>query len=152
MAPERLGHARIKASVWEALKFAIQAAGVACEALPDGVTVEVDDKTDFEPDALVNCGERPADDLIAAPKPVIVVEVLSPGNKHTDTGAKLAGYFRVPTIQHYLILNAEKPELIHHKRNADGTMHTQIITNGNIGLDPPGLILQIERIYGSRFR
>ena len=48
---------------------------MAATARP-GMTVEVD--TDYEPDAVVNCGPPIPDDAIAAPNPVIVVEVLSP--------------------------------------------------------------------------
>jgi Uma2 family endonuclease len=147
MAPERLGHARIKASVWEVLKYAIKEAGVRCEALPDGVTVQVDDTTDYEPDALVNSGHRAGDDLIAAPEPLIVVEVLSRGTTNKDTGAKLGGYFRVASIQHYLILNARKPEIIHHQRGADGTVLTRIVASGDLRLDPPGIRLSVEKIY-----
>jgi Uma2 family endonuclease len=147
MAPERLGHVRIKARVWRALEDAIEAAGVTCEALSDGATVEIDETTDFEPDALVNCGQPPSDDRLSAPNPVVVVEVLSPGTRHIDTGAKLAGYFRVGSIRHYLILNAQKPEIIHHKRNADGTVLTEIVTSGGLRLDPPGLKLHLDQIY-----
>jgi Uma2 family endonuclease len=152
MAPERAGHARIKARVWTALEDAITEAGVSCEAFPDGMTVAVDDKTDYEPDALVNCGQRAREDLIVAPNPVIVVEVLSPGTRHTDTGAKLVGYFRVASIRHYLILNARKPEIVHHHRRADGTVLTSIITTGEIGLDPPGIRLSVEKIYQALVR
>jgi Uma2 family endonuclease len=116
MAPERVAHARMKARVWRALADAIEAAGVMCEALPDGVTVEIDDTTDFEPHALVNCGQPLSHDRLSASNPVIVVEVLSPGTRHIDTGAKLAGYFQVASICQYLIVNAQKPEIIHHKR------------------------------------
>ncbi len=147
MAPERAAHARIKARVWRALDEAIRAAGVPCEALPDGVTVEVDENTDFEPDALVNCGPKMAGELIAAPNPVVVVEVLSPGNRHTDTGVKLIGYFRVASIQQYLIVHPEKPAIVHHRRNTDGGILTKIITAGDIRLDPPGVTLQVGRIY-----
>jgi Uma2 family endonuclease len=34
MAPERGAHLRVKAAVWLALRNAIKAAGVACQALP----------------------------------------------------------------------------------------------------------------------
>ena len=51
------------------------------------MTVEVD--TDYEPDAVVNCGPPIPDDAVAATNPVIVVEVLSPGTRGIDTGAKL---------------------------------------------------------------
>ncbi len=72
---------------------------MACEAAPGGMT-EIDDDTDYEPDALVNCGAPIPDDAIAAPNPVVVVEVLSPYCL-ADTGAKLADYFRLPSVQHY---------------------------------------------------
>ncbi len=147
MAPERLAHARTKARVWQALDQAIRAGDLPCEALPDGVTVEVDDKTDFEPDALVNCGQKAPGELVAAPNPVIVVEVLSPGNARTDTGAKLAGYFRVASIQHYLILHPQQPEIVHHQRNVDGSIFTRIVTSGEMVLEPPGLKFQVAQIY-----
>ncbi len=99
MAPERGAHLEIKAATWLALRQAI-AAGVPCQALPDGATVEIDDETDYEPDAVVNCGERMARDAVAVPNPVVVVEVLSPSTRSVDTGAKLTDYFRVPSVRH----------------------------------------------------
>jgi Uma2 family endonuclease len=39
MVPERGAHLRVKAAVWLALRQAIAAAGVNCQALPDGATV-----------------------------------------------------------------------------------------------------------------
>jgi hypothetical protein len=55
MAPERWVHARLKAHIWRALDREIRTAGLRCEAAPDGMTVEIDKDTDYEPDALVNC-------------------------------------------------------------------------------------------------
>ena len=49
--------------------------------------VEVD--ADYQPDAVVNSGPPTPDDAIAAPNPVIVVEVLFPRDRGVDTGAKL---------------------------------------------------------------
>ena len=81
--PERIQHVRVKARVWTALDRATASAGVDCEALSDGVTVEVD--ADYEPDAIVNCGPFASPDAIAATNPVIVVEVLSPATQSIDT-------------------------------------------------------------------
>jgi Uma2 family endonuclease len=148
MAPERVAHARLKVRIWQALDLAIRRAGAPCEAFPDGITVEVDDTTDFVPDALVNCGQNVDGDLVSAPNPIVVVEVLSPGSGRTDKTRKLAGYFRVASIQHYLIFHAQKPELIHHQRNSDGSVLTRIITSGQFALTPPGITLQMEQIYG----
>jgi Uma2 family endonuclease len=99
--------------------------------------------SDYEPDALVNCGERMADDAIAAPNPVIVVEVLSPGIKSADTGAKLEGYFKVPSIAHYLIVHPTRRSVIHHRRNGSA-IETRIIVAGPIEMDPPGITITIE--------
>ena len=78
MAPERVAHARRKAAVWVALQEAIASAGLPCEALPDGMTIKIDEHTAYEPDAVVHCGDRLPDDALLVPEPVIVVEVLSP--------------------------------------------------------------------------
>ena len=150
MAPERLAHLRVKARVWQALDRAIRASGAPCEALPDGATVEIDDDTDYEPDAVVSCGERGADDAVAAPNPVVVVEVLSPSTRSVDTGAKLTDYFRVPSIRHYLIVRTDRPEIVHHRRQDDGGgIETQLVTEGRITLDPPGISILVEDFYSS---
>lgn len=147
MAPERGAHLRAKAAVWLALRQAIIAAGVPCQALPDGATVEVGDDTDYEPDAIVNCGERMGDDAIAAPNPVVVVEVLSPSTRSVDTGVKLTDYFRVPSICHYLIVRTDRRGLIHHHRREDGGIETHLVSGGQIRLDPPGMSIAFDEFY-----
>lgn len=52
MSPERAIHVRLNTRVWQAPGRAIRAAGLDCEAFGDGITVEVDDNTGYEPDAL----------------------------------------------------------------------------------------------------
>ncbi|HEY7579467.1 MAG TPA: Uma2 family endonuclease [Acetobacteraceae bacterium] len=146
MSPERIGHTRIKNRVWAALDQAIRAAGLSCEALGDGVTIEIDDDTDYEPDALVNCGPPLPDDAVAATKPVVVVEVLSPSTEHIDLADKLADYFRVPSIQHYLIVRALRREVIHHRRSG-AEIVSRVINIGDIVLDPPGITIGLADIY-----
>ena len=147
MAPERAAHVLVKARVWQALDRAIRAAGLPCEALADGATVEVGDDTDYQPDALVTCGARMADDAIAAPNPVVVVEVLSPSTQSVDTGAKLADYFGVTSILHYLIVRADRPAVVYHRRRKDGAIETQLLGAGRITLDPLGISILIEDFY-----
>lgn len=148
MAPERGAHLRAKADVLLALRNAIADAGVDCEALPDGATVEVDDDTAYEPDAVVTCGERMGDDATVAPNPVIVVEVLSPSTRTVDTGAKLTDYFRVPSIRHYLILRTDRRVVVHHRRREDGGIETRLVAAGPIHMDPPGIAVAAERVFG----
>ncbi len=147
MAPERVAHVRVKARVWQALDQAIRAADLPCEALADGVTVEIGDDADYEPDAVVNCGEAIAGDDVTAPNPVIVVEVLSPSTQSVDTGTKLTDYFRVLSIRHYLIIRADRRAVIHHRRRDDGGIETRLAAEGRITLDPPGIEVAIEDFY-----
>ncbi len=147
-APERGAHLRVKAGVYKALDRAIAIAGGVCQALPGGATVETGE-SDYEPDALVNCGEAMADDAVAAPNPVVVVEVLSPGTSSTDTGGKLADYFRVPSIAHYLIVHPVRRTVTHHQRVGD-RIETLVVVRGPITLDLPGIVVTVEEIYGDR--
>jgi Uma2 family endonuclease len=147
MEPERGAHLRIKGAIYKALDRAVTVADVPCQALPDGATVENGD-CDYEPDAVANCGEPMADDAIAAPNPVIIAEVLSPGTTSTDTGGKLADYFRVPSVAHYLIVHPTRRTVTHHRRNGDG-IDTRIIVNGPITMEPPGIVITVEEIYGA---
>jgi Uma2 family endonuclease len=146
MSPERIEHARIKSRVWAALDRAIREAKLPCEALPDGITIEVDADTDYEPDAIVNCGPPAAGDAVAATNPVVVVEVLSPSTEHIDLADKLADYFRVSTIQHYLIVRARRREVIHHRRSGLDIV-SRVINIGGIALDPPGISIDLAEIY-----
>jgi Uma2 family endonuclease len=123
------------------------AAGLPCQAAPDGMTVEIDDETDYEPDALVNCGESIPGDAIAAPNPVVIVEVLSPTTASLDAGGKLADYFRVSSVQHYLLARSLRLEIIHHRRSGD-RIETRIVSEGWVELDPPGIRLALDEVYG----
>lgn len=146
MASERLAHARAKVHALLALDRAAKAAGLVCEALPDGMALRVDAHLVFEPDAMLRCGPPLPNDAVLVEDPVIVVEVLSPSTKSVDSNAKLAGYFRVPSIHHCLILNPAKRVAIHHRRGEQGAIITHIVQDGPLRLDPPGIVL--ESLFG----
>ena len=147
MSPEQAQHLRVKGAVFLSLGAAIKRAGVPCEAFPDGATVRIDAHTAFEPDASVNCGRRMDDAELVAPSPVIVVEVLSPSTEHRDHTHKLAHYFRVQSIQHYLIVDPNARLIVHHKRGVGDALETRIVAKGSIKLDPPGLEITAEDVF-----
>ena len=150
MAPERAAHARAKAAAWGALRDAIRDADLPCEAFADGMAVRVDDATVYEPDASLRCGEPLDDDAVEFSDPVVVVEVLSPSTRARDAGAKLADYFRLPSVRHYLILRTDTRQAIHHARAEDGVITTSIVTEGTITLDPPGIAITLEAMFATR--
>jgi Uma2 family endonuclease len=149
MSPETAGHAKIKAAVHAALLAGIRARRLPCHALPDGMTVRIDEATAYEPDALVYCGTEIASSSVEVPNPVIIVEVLSPGTRHIDLSFKLAGYFRLPSVVHYLIADPLHPLMIHHARRSGESILTRIVREGSVALEPPGLELALADIYGA---
>ncbi len=138
MAPERAAHALTKFAAQKAIDAAIARAGLPCRMFPNGMTVRISARTAFEPDALVVCPPPPLD-AIEIPNPVIVVEVLSPSTAADDHGVKLDGYFSLPSVEHYLILDPDRRVMIHHKRGQAGAIETRILREGLFRLDPPGL-------------
>jgi len=149
MAPERARHAETKYALQTALLSAIKRAGLPCHMLPDGMTVRIDDSTAHEPDALVYCGPKLPPSALEVPNPIIVAEVLSPSSRRIDPTLKLAGYFRVPSIAHYLIVDPDQPLIIHHARGNSDKLLTSIVRDGAIRLDPPGMDLLLGDIYGA---
>jgi Uma2 family endonuclease len=149
MAPECMAHTRAKFDAAIALRAAIAARGLGCEALIDGPTVRIDEATVYEPDALVRCGPRLPGDTVEAPDPVIVVEVVSPSSRGIDSGAKLMGYFRLPSVRHHLVLDAETRAVVHHRRDERGDIATAILRDRSLSLDPPGLVLQVKDLFAT---
>lgn len=147
MTPERAGHAKLKFAIQAALQQGIKLAGVPCHMLPDGMTVRVDHHTAHEPDALVYCGSAVPDSAIEVPNPVIVVEVLAPTTRHIDASAKLAGYFRLASVFHYLIVDPDNRMVIHHRRDAGDAIATRIAREGAMHLDPPGIELALPDLF-----
>jgi Uma2 family endonuclease len=147
MAPERFAHAEAKFAITAKLKDAIRNAGVPCQAVIDGLGIAVDEHTSYIPDAFVNCGDPIADDAQFAPNAIIVVEVLSPSTKGRDFGEKLIDYFRVPSIQHYLVIDLRRRLVLHHKRGEAGTFITAIVKEGALRLDPPGIEVTLDGIF-----
>ncbi len=146
MAPERAVHARVKGEVFALLREAVRRRGLPCEVYPDGMTVRVDETTAFEPDALVRCGPPLPDDALLVPDPLLVVEVLSPTSGRVDTTHKLEGYFRLASVRHYLVVDPERRVVIHHAR-AEGEIRTRILREGELRLDPPGIVLEVADLF-----
>jgi Uma2 family endonuclease len=146
-AKQRLAHIDAKMAAAAALRNAIRKAGLPCFSVGDGATVKINDYTALIPDALVYCGPRLPGDAVIVPNPVIVVEVLSPSSIQRDMADKVRAYFRVPSVMHYLIIDADEKRVVHHARLGEGLAPPAIYTEGEARLDPPGLALPIAELF-----
>ncbi len=54
--------------------------------------------------------------------------------------------FREDCIAHYLFIHPTRRSITHHRRTGAAT--TTIHVNGPITLDPPGLTITVEEVYG----
>jgi len=149
MSPERARHGEVKFAVQTALVQGIRKAGLNCHMLPDGATVRVSQNTAHEPNALVYCGTKLPGDALVVPEPIILVEVASPSTRKVDASLKLTGYFSLPSVRHYLIIDPDGPPVIHHHRQPDGTILTSIVGDGVLMLTPPGIELTVADIFAA---
>ena len=94
----------------------------------------------------MRCGPRLDGDAVEVPDAVVVVEVLSPGTAKGDTSETLAGYLRVPSVEHYLIVDPVRRLVIHHQRG-ESVIQTRIASEGRPRLDPPGIELGLEELF-----
>ena len=147
MAPERAAHARGKFELAIALRNSIRASDLPCETFIDGLGIRTGTDTFYEPDVFVRCGERLAGDVIETDDPVIIVEVNSPSTSNIDTGLKLADYFRLPSLRHYLVVDTARRRAIHHMRDEAGNVATHILAGGAVRFDPPGLNINLDEVF-----
>ena len=149
MSPERALHIVVKVAVARLLQDAIAETGLPCVVFGDGLTIKIDENTAREPDALVQCG-RPFDpETMIADAPMIVAEIVSPSSMQIDNVDKLAEYFSLPTIMHYLVVNPTARTVTHHARAQEGKILTQILRSGAVELSPPGIAISVSAIFES---
>jgi Uma2 family endonuclease len=146
MNAERSQHWETKFAAGRALHDAIKRAGLPCQAAVDGPTVRFAEDKLVEPDVLVYCGEKVPRGTLEVPNPVIIVEVLSPSTGSVDMGVKLQGYFGLPSVHHYLLIDPDRPLLIHHRRGSGDAIETRIANGATLRLDPPGLNVDLTEI------
>jgi Uma2 family endonuclease len=106
------------------------------------------------PDLGVDCG-RPDDLSMAAAKPALVVEVLSPSTSQIDRTIKLNEYKTVPAVTYILLIDPDKPHTHLHTRMSDGTWrdHEEAGEGGVVQLPAIAAALAHADVYdGITFR
>jgi Uma2 family endonuclease len=148
MSPERARHVKAKYAIARALEDAIAKAGVDCTFYGDGIGVRIDGDNVRYPDAAINQGPAIDQDALLMDRPIVVVEIISPSSERSDTSDKLIDYFALPSVRHYLVVDAEKRKILHYFRGEDGKVAVHILSDGDISLDPPGLKFKVAKIFG----
>ena len=53
----------------------------------------------------------------------------------------------LPSVRHYLIVDTDKRVVIHHRRGDEGRIEVEVLSDGSLTLDPPGLAIDILDIF-----
>ncbi len=144
--PQSWGHQEVILTLYRLIYNAIKDANLDLFVGSQGLVVKAGPQTAFEPDIVVFSGKMAKADTVAS-APIIAVEVLSPSTARKDLTVKLAGYFNVPTIEHYVIADWEARELIHYRRAGNDISRPAILSSGMLRLDPPGIEFAVAEVF-----
>jgi len=149
MAPTSIRHAQIQYNASAALRRALNDAGVACRVYDAGPGVALGPESDEcrIPDVVVTCSSAIDETAHLVPDPVIVVEVASPSTRLADVNDKVEFYGTVPSIHHYLVIEQDRRRVVYHGRGASGVLEPRIVREGEITVDPPGIMLALDALY-----
>ncbi|WP_420392802.1 Uma2 family endonuclease [Acuticoccus sp.] len=146
MNAERNQHAIAKLEVAHMLRLDVDRKGLACTVHTDGMAVAIDERTQYEPDAMVRCGGPLPMNQLAVVDPTVIVEVTSPTRHKIDASVKQSRYANIPTLEHYVNVRLEERDAAHYGQ-ATSLHSPRFATGGVIDLDPPGLSLDLDRIW-----
>lgn len=158
MASERVRHVRVKNYVWLAFDVELRRQSAPFTAIGDGVAVRIDHRTVREPDVAVYPGV-PDDNAALLSNPVLVVEVLSPSSVKSDTADKYRDYFALPSLRHYLIVDADAKTVAHHRRlsgdasevDRDGATERETLSpDGLLHLAALGISVEVADFFERR--
>lgn len=142
-------HNRISLNI--ASHFLGLAQGKPCRVYQEGMKLRTSESVFYYPDVMVVCGRDEPDPFYEA-EPCVLVEVLSPSTKNTDLREKLIAYKSLPSVQTYLIVEAERLAVRHIAKGEDGRWRQQDLTgDGDIALPCLGGVLSLPQIYRGIF-
>lgn len=112
-------HNKLTGNIYVPLKLAADRSG--CETFMENVKLFRHQSPRYlYPDAMVTCAALDKRSHNGVRQPWLVVEVLSKGSAHRDVGFKMREYFRLPSLQHYLVVAQELCFVQHFQRQAAG--------------------------------
>lgn len=97
----------------------------------------------FYPDVMASCQSFDLHNKNGVRNPVLVIEVLSKGTREYDRGFKLREYLKLPSLQHYLMVEQTHCEVQHYRRRADNSWEVLFYEDIHQHIDLPELELQL---------
>ena len=134
----------ISSWLWTSLR------GSPCRAYNSDTKIRIrhSDHTRFYyPDVSVICHSNSPQELFQD-QPALIVEVLSDSTRRIDSGEKCEAYLSIPSLEVYLMVEAEAPVLIVYRRGEHG-FHREILegVDSVLALPELGVELPFTDVY-----
>jgi Uma2 family endonuclease len=104
----------------------------------------------YYPDVMVTCEEFVAKSVFKS-KPILLVEVLSPGTALTDRREKLSAYFKLKSLVEYVLISQDKRQVEVYRRDKRGKVQMMVLGADNEvrfeSLPNGALTLTMDDIY-----
>lgn len=105
-----------------------------------------DDQYFYYPDLVVTCNPSDNDPRFVR-QPVLLIEVLSDRTRRVDQREKLFAYRTIASLQEYVLVEPERPEITIFRRSADWAGVKYAGEEAGIALTSVGLELPLARVY-----
>ena len=140
-------HGRIASNIIFIVKGHLRGGG--CQVGNSDCRVNIFETKDYVyPDVSVTCDARDRTAIQAIQYPCLIVEVLSPSTASYDRGDKFRLYRRNPSLQDYVLVEAEKIAIDLYRKNDRGNWEIFNYQPGdNIELQSVDLSFPIESVY-----
>ena len=119
MAGERTAHNEITGNLYMAIR--VKTRGGKCRTFMENVKVYPLSgalSLFYYPDVMVACDPRDKDDRYRR-YPKLLIEVSSDSTEQKDRGEKLLAYLQNETLEEYVIVAQDRPEVSVHRRSGD---------------------------------
>jgi Uma2 family endonuclease len=137
-----------------AVSLAPQLRGRSCRTFVNDMRVKMVDAPVFYtyPDVVIVCGERQFEDASVDTllNPTVLIEVLSPSTEGYDRGNKFAFYRRLPSLQNYVLVAQDRPQVEVYERQPDGRQWLLSEANDlseSLPLPAAGCVLRLADVY-----
>ena len=121
-----------------------------CEVYVSDFRVKIRDRHNVYPDVAVACGDIETEDnentLLS---PVVVFEVLSKSTESRDRGEKAEDYFKLPSLQDYILVSQYRVRVEQFSREKNNIWKLKIYESleDTVEIDSIGCKISLEMIY-----
>lgn len=117
MAGSSMNHNRIARNASNNLHAQIKGKGKKCDTFMSDIRLEIKNQSIYYyPDVVITCNEADLAYGKGIKSPMLIVEVLSESTANKDKSEKLIRYLQIPSLNYYLIIAQDRPEVYLYER------------------------------------